>query len=135
MEKGDIVGAWRSGGQKVFAADGSLKSSRGPSAGYIVYTPEGVMIVVSTSTEGVCAADPARMSLAEKAAAADNCTAYCGRYEFSNGVVLHHVEAAIFPAWVGKTRVRHASLDGRRMTFVTEPAADGSVSHIYWDRV
>ena len=78
---------------------------------------------------------PAKMTAEEKAKAADSCTAYTGRFEVKNGAVWHHVEAAIFPAWTGKTRVRHASLEGKRMTFVTEPNPDGSVSHIYWDRV
>lgn len=135
MNAQDIVGTWRSGGQKVFNKDGSLKSAREATPGFIQYSADGYMVVVSTTPDGVSAADPAKMTEAEKAKAADNCTCYAGRFEVKNGTVYHHVEAAQFPAWTGKTRVRHASIEGRRMTFVTEPNPDGSVSHIYWDRV
>ena len=135
MDKQDIIGVWRSGGQKVLNKDGSLKSSRSPSPGYILYTPDGHMMVLSTNPEGVSKDDPARLSAGEKARAADACVAYFGPYEVKGGTVTHHVEVALFPAWVGKTRVRHANIEGKRMTFVTEPNADGSVSHIYWDRV
>ncbi len=135
MNAKDIVGTWRGGGQKVFNKNGSLKSARGPTPGFIQYSADGYMMVVSTDPDGVSAADPANMTDAEKAKAADGCTAYTGKFEVKDGVVFHHVEAALFPAWTGKTRVRHASIEGRRMTFVTEPGPDGSVSHIYWDRV
>ena len=135
MNRQDIIGTWRSGGQKVLNTDGSVRSQRGPGPGYILYTPEGNMMVISTETEGVSTADPAKMSDTEKARAADCCTAYFGPFEVKDGTVYHHVEVALFPAWTNQTRVRHASLEGKRMTFVTEPNADGSVSHIYWDRV
>ena len=46
MNARDIVGTWRGGGQKVLAEDGSVKSSRGPTPGYIVYTPEGNMMAL-----------------------------------------------------------------------------------------
>lgn len=135
MNKQDIIGTWRSGGQKVLNKDGSVKSARPPSPGYILYTPEGNMMVISTVPDGVSREEPARMSASEKANAADACVAYFGPYEVKNGTVYHHVEVALFPAWVGKTRVRHASIEGKRMTFVTEPDSEGCVSHIYWDRV
>jgi hypothetical protein len=135
MKKEDIVGVWRSGGQKVFDKDGSVRSQRGPTPGCILYTADGYMMVVSTDPAGVSADDPARMTTEQKAKAAESCTAYCGPYEFDGHTVLHHVEVGLFPAWADKTRVRHASLEGRRMTFVTDPNPDGSVSHIYWDRM
>lgn len=135
MNKGDLIGTWRSGGQKVLNKDGSLRSSHGPAAGYILYTPEGNMMVLSTDPQGVSSQEPAKMSVEDKAKAAEACVAYFGPYEVKDSTVYHHVEVAIFPQWVGKTRVRHASIDGRRMTFITEPNDDGSVSHIYWDRL
>lgn len=135
MQKRDIIGTWRSGGQKALNKDGSVKSSRGPTPGFIQYAPDDYMMVVQSDPEGVSTAEPAQMSAEEKAKAAESCIAYTGRYEVKDGAVHHHVEAALFPAWTNKTRVRHASIEGKRMTFVTEPNPDGSVSHIYWDRV
>lgn len=135
MDKQDLVGTWRGAGQKVFNADGTLRSSRGPSPSYILYTQSSHMIVLATEPEGISAAEPAKMSDADKAKAADACVAYFGPYEVKGGTVYHHIEAALFPAWVGKTRVRHASIEGARLTYVTEPGDDGSVSHIYWERV
>lgn len=136
MKSEDLIGTWRGGGQKIFNRDGGLVSAKGPEApGYLIYTPGGHMMVLSTDPRDIATGDPAQLSIADKAKAADACVAYFGKYEVKNGDVLHHVEVALFPGWTGRTRVRHATIEGNRMTFITDPDASGCVSHIYWDKV
>jgi hypothetical protein len=136
MNAKDLIGTWRGGGQKVFNRDGGVKDAIGPEApGYLVYTAEGYMMVISTDPRGLPSGDPSKLSTAEKAKCADACVSYFGKYDVTNGDVLHHVEVALFPGWMGKTRVRHATLEGKRMTFITDPDADGCVSHIYWEKI
>jgi hypothetical protein len=135
MKTQDLIGTWRGGGQTLFNKDGSVKSRRGPKPSYILYTPEGYMMVLSTDPTGVSTDEPAQMSAPDKVKAADACVAYCGPYEIKEGTVYHHIEVALFPAQVGKTLVRKARLDGKRLTYITEPNPDGSVTHIYWDKL
>ncbi len=136
MKRDDLIGVWRGGGQQVFGPDGSLKTALGPEApGWLIYTSEGYMMVLTSDPRGLPADEPARLSPADKAKCADACVSYFGRFEVVGGDVLHHVEVALFPGWTGKARVRHATLDGKRMTFITDPDAAGCVSHIHWEKV
>jgi hypothetical protein len=136
VQKGDIVGTWHGAGQKNFRSDGTLASEKGADApGYLLYTPEGHVMVLATDPRGVATGDPAKLTVEEKAKAAEGCVAYFGTFELRGDDVLHHIEVALFPGWVGKTRVRHARIEGRRMTFVTDPEADGGYSHIFWERL
>ncbi len=135
MNSQDIVGTWRNAGQKTLNADGTLRSALPPTPGFIQYSLDGYMVVVTANQVGVSTADPSTMTAEEKARAASACIAYAGPFEVKDGTVYHHIEAGIFPAWIGAIRVRHASIEGKRLIYVTDPAADGSTMHIFWERV
>ena len=136
MQRDDLIGVWRGGGQNVLNPDGSVKNTIGADApGWLIYTREGYMMVLTSDPRGLPTGEPSRLSASDKAKCADACVSYFGRFEVVGGDVLHHVEAALFPGWTGKTRVRHATLEGARMTFITDPDADGLVSHIFWEKI
>jgi Lipocalin-like domain len=48
-------------------------------------------------------------------------TAYAGTYTLTPDGVIHHVEVASFPDWVGRDQVRYTMLDGDTLTIRTPP--------------
>ena len=102
MQKGDIVGTWRGAGQKNFRADGTLASENGADApGYLLYTPEGHVMVLATDPRGVATGDPAKLTVEEKAKAAEGCVAYFGTFELRGDDVLHGASGAVRFVLVG----------------------------------
>ena len=64
--------------------------------------------------------------------------AYAGTYAVQGNTVVHHVEAAWLPSWVGSDQPRQATLDGDTLTIRTQPiqSIDGK-DYIYilvWKR-
>lgn len=49
--------------------------------------------------------------VAEKACAYDETLAYAGRFTIGAGTLTHHVEASLFPNWVGADQIRHVVLE------------------------
>lgn len=132
----DLVGTWRGAGQDLVAPDGTVTSSANdPAPAFIMYAPEGVMMVLSTVAHDVPRREVEALSIEEKAKLADATVAYYGRYDVNDGVVRHHLELGLFPIWSGQTRIRYATLDGRRLTFTTQPDKAGVVARIYWERI
>ena len=129
-----LIGAWRSGGSDLLHPDGTVSHVMHPRPGRIMYTACGHMCVVSGFADGVPNQEPAQLTDAQKAAAAEACVAYSGRWELDGEQLLHTIDVAIFPAWIGSTRVRFPSIEGNRMTYRTLPDAAGNTPRIYWLR-
>jgi hypothetical protein len=89
--------------------------------GYLMYLPGGHMSAVLTA-EGRKPASPAD----EKQAAQLfwNMSSYAGTYTVEGNTVVHHVEAAWLPGWVGGDQPRKAVLEGDRLTIRTQPIQD-----------
>ena len=64
--------------------------------------------------------------------------AYFGTYDVAadGRSVVHHVEGALNPAWVGGDQVRRLRFDGERLVLSAEmPKGDGVVTHVLtWER-
>jgi lipocalin-like protein len=64
---------------------------------------------------------PGTASLEQVAAAAEGYIGYCGRYVIEQdagdgtGTVLHRIEVAALPSWVGTDQRRHFDADGERL--------------------
>jgi hypothetical protein len=74
----------------------------------------------------------------EKAAASDTYLSYCGRYETKKDKIIHHVEASLFPNWVGTDQERFFRFDKDRLSLTTPPfLLDGihRIGHLIWKRV
>jgi hypothetical protein len=65
----------------------------------------------------------------ENKAAVEGYVAYFGRYEVNvmNGTILHHIEASLFPNWLGQDQVRffEFSADAGMLTLKTLPLLSG----------
>ena len=135
MKAEDLIGTWRSAGHEIAAKDGSVSYpfGPGPHQGQIVYHPNGTVCVLVIRT------DPQNLgkgkTAEERAAALDRTTGYMGRWEIKGDSVIHKVQVALNPAWVGTAQERQATLDGDRLT-LSPPADDkGARARITWQRV
>ncbi len=108
--------------------------------GYLMYSADGYMSVAIMRSNRVefAARDLLLGSTEEKAQAASTYLSYCGRYEFRGDVVIHHVEACLFPNWVGGEQERLVELKGNRLTLSTHPMLlRGKLrsARLIWERI
>jgi hypothetical protein len=131
----DLFGAWNAAGQDRLNPDGTITQLIPASApGRIMYTPEGFMSVVATNGTPLPTTEPTTLTEAQRAAAAMACTAYTGRWELKDGQLFHHIDAAVFPAWIGQSRIRIPKIDGDLLTLTMLPDPTGAVGRVYWRR-
>ena len=87
-------------------------------SGYLMYLPDGHMSAVVTS-EG--RKDVAPTDEKQVAQLYFNMVAYAGTYTVQGDTVVHHVEVAWRPSWVGSDQPRHAKIEGDTLTIRTQP--------------
>ena len=108
--------------------------------GYLMYLPDGHMSAIITS-EGRAAVAPTDEKFNEKMGhLLSTMAAYAGTYTVQGGKVIHHVEVAWFPSWVGSDQPREINLDGDTLTIRTQPirSTREGKDYIYllvWSRV
>jgi len=88
--------------------------------GYLIYTREGrMMVIVVADNNKAPEADEDRITLHK------HMVAYSGRYTVTGGQVVHHVDVAWNPAWMGTDLVRSFKREGDRLTITTAPTRYG----------
>jgi lipocalin-like protein len=108
--------------------------------GSLTYTPGGRMSAILTSQSRRPASGSAASPTEEGAWAYWTSAAYAGTYSLNADSVVHHVEVAANPAWVGTDQVRALKLEGALLTLKTPPLAglpDGKkrIFTLVWKRV
>jgi hypothetical protein len=135
MKPEDIIGTWLTIGHEIVAADGTRSHpfGPGPHAGQLVYHPNGSVsvLVIRTDPQRLAGTNPA----SERAAALDRCVGYVGRWEIKGDHIIHRVETALNPAWVGTAQERQATLEGDRLVLSPPPDDKGARARITWQRV
>jgi hypothetical protein len=146
----DFVGTWRLLDYSFIHDDGSIEHPWGTNVrGYLLYSAEGYMsgnlspahdwqsrrarIKAALKAHDGTAA----LRLARRAGRRDY-IAYAGRYTVEGDKVTHHVEASLFPNWVGRPEVRHYKFEGNMLTLRTGPVQSGKhtiVAQLIWERV
>jgi hypothetical protein len=137
-----LVGSWKlisfysqdSSGQKTYPFGKDAQ-------GRLTYEPDGRMAVqlMNPNRPGFTSDDPLVTSEAEVRAAFGGYTAYYGTYSvnFDGGTIVHHIEAALLPNWVGTNQQRHFDFDGKYLTLqgpLLLGGAQGFVS-LVWERM
>ncbi len=109
--------------------------------GFLTYTQEGRMsAVISASDRSVADNEPNQISVETQAGYFRSCFAYAGSYTPTKMGVIHHVEVANDPAWVGKDQVRYLHFEGNKLV-VTAPATktvsdpNARVLTLVWERL
>ena len=108
--------------------------------GHLTYTADGRMWAARQRRDrpplgtGPLAAAPAE----RRAAAAAGYLSYGGRYFVDGDRVVHHVDTALFPDWVGGEQVRQVEWDGDELILATLPETSTGgrtvVNRLRWRR-
>jgi hypothetical protein len=109
--------------------------------GRLIYEPDGRMAVqlMNPNRPRFASGDPLLTSEAEVRAAFGGYTAYYGTYSVNpdEQTIVHHIEAALLPNWVGTDQRRHFKFDGKYLT-LKGPLLLGGVQGIVslvWERL
>lgn len=143
----DFVGTWRLLDYSFLHEDGSIEHPWGTSVrGYLLYSAEGYMSG-NLSPASDWASRRARLASAIKShggagafrlAGRRDYIAYAGRYTVEGDTVTHHVEASLFPNWVGRPEVRYYEFEGDTLTLRTGTIRSGKhtiIAQLVWQRV
>jgi hypothetical protein len=146
----DFVGTWRLLEYSFIHEDGSIEHPWGKEVrGYLLYSAEGYMsgnlspasdwpsrrARLAAAFKGHDSAAALRMA---RRAGRREYIAYTGRYTVEGETVTHHVEASLFPNWVGRPEVRYFEFDGDTLTLKTGPVRSGRqiiIAQLVWQRV
>ena len=112
-----LVGTWKLLSWQVIT-DGVPQDVFGPSPnGYLVLTPEGRSIVLTTAI-----GRKGGMSDASRAALHKTMLSYSGRYRVEGSDFITVVEISWTEEWNGTEQRRHYRIDGDKLFIETEPA-------------
>jgi hypothetical protein len=137
-----FVGAWKLVSTEEKLKDGSSRPYQdvGPrGTGYLMYSADGHMCAELTGADLSKWSVPA--TTAQKIAALDTFTAYCGRFEVDevHHTMWHYPEVALNPNFVGTKQPRPYRFEGNRLIFSGKQApedGDETVDRwtIVWER-
>lgn len=109
--------------------------------GFISYSPGGRMSAVLAKSDRPIASETAgRATQEEQAMLFRNSFSYAGRYTLTADGVIHHVEVAADPTWIGKDQRRFARIEGNRLVISSPPIKNVTspnpvVFSLVWERV
>lgn len=134
-----LAGAWTLVGYEVPGAPPERRHPLGAHPlGQLVYTPDGYMAVhyMDGDRPQLAATNWRTASDTERLAAVATYGGYSGRYEWLGSKVAHHVDAAIYPNWIGTTLIRNAVFDGPDLVLTADPPEPGQppVPVLRWRR-
>ncbi len=136
-----IVGTWRLVSASSVGSDGHKDDNpygTSPS-GLLIYTADGhVTAIVTNSGRALLTVNDRIVAPAEERASAFATSfAYAGRYRFQCNRVVHDVEVATVPNWVGTQMTRKVQIVGKRLILSTPPIAKGGTTSTFdlvWER-
>jgi hypothetical protein len=117
----ELVGSWKLISFHSQDSSGRIAYPFGKDAqGRLIYEPDGRMAVqlMNPNRPRFTSDDPLVTSEAEVRAAFGGYTAYYGTYSVNpdDRTIVHHIEAALLPNWVGTDQRRHFEFDGKYLT-------------------
>jgi hypothetical protein len=138
----ELVGSWKLISFHSKDPSGQIAYPFGKDAqGRLIYEPDGRMAVqlMNPNRPGFASDDPLVTSEAEVRAAFGGYTAYYGTYSVNpdERTIVHHIEAALLPNWVGAHQQRLFEFDGKYLT-LNGPLLLGGVQWVVslvWERL
>jgi hypothetical protein len=84
------------------------------------------------------ARDIAGGTIEEQIMAVQTYLSYCGKYEIQDNKVIHHIEASLFPNWVGIDQERFFEFKDNRLFLSTPPllvSGKQQVANLAWEHL
>lgn len=140
MSPDQLVGTWKLERMRTTYDSGREIYPMGEDAqGWLLYTSDGYMAAFLSRANRPAFETGEMLSAddAEKVRAWDSFFSYCGRYEVRGDEVVHHVEASIYPNWIGDAQARTMRLEGDRLILTTPPQKTRrgvQTSEVVWRR-
>lgn len=127
-----LIGTWKLTSMKQVKVDGSSNDLYGPAPlGQLIYDSHGIMSVqFQTADLPKCGTlDRRKCSDSIARSAFDNYLGYWGRYRVSadGKSIMHIIEGASAPDWIGTSQQRFFELSGDRLTLTTPMQQIGGV--------
>lgn len=144
ITKDDLVGAWRLVSADEVFADGRRRPEfGGNAAGYLSYSPDGIVSATlgDMNRPRSGASDPQSASDEELASMAHGFMSYAGPFTIDpdNDTVTHHIAIALFVDWQQGPQKRIVRIVDDRLHIIASPrtAPDGRTFHseLVWERV
>jgi hypothetical protein len=137
-----LVGSWRLISFNIQDSNGRTTYPFSQDAqGRLIYEPDGRMAVqiMDPTRPRFTSDDPLITSEAEVRAAFGGYTAYYGTYSVNpdEQTIVHHIEAALLPNWVGTNQRRLFEFDGKVLTLKGPLLLGGvqGVVSLVWERL
>jgi len=109
--------------------------------GFLSYTAGGRMSAVLAAADRKISTETAgRATVDEQAMLFRNSFGYAGTYTLTVDGVIHHVEVAADPTWIGKDQRRFTRIEGNTLIITTPPirsvaSSNPQVFSLVWERV
>jgi hypothetical protein len=136
-----LIGTWRLTSVEARYEDSSVIYPWGPNArGFLIYTQDGYMsaMIMRADRPRFLVSDMLGGSIEEQAQAAQSYLSYGGTYEIQGDKIIHHIEASLFPNWVGEDQVRFVDkLTKDQLMLRTQPYLTGGkigTGYLVWYR-
>jgi Lipocalin-like domain len=125
-----FIGTWKLVTSEFRTSDGKVSYPLGEKAvGILIYDSGGRMAaqLMRPDRPKFASGDMRGGTPEETKTAAEGYVAYFGTYEVDDkkGTVIHHVEASLFPNWVGQDQVRFFEFSAGMLTLKTLPLLSG----------
>ena len=140
MPGSPIVATWKLLSFTMTTDDGQITHPYGENpSGYYLFNADGhcAAILGRPDRPRLGTTDLSAGIEEQKAAAAQDFTAYAGRYEYLGEKLVTHVEVSLFPDWIGGDQEREADLKGNRLILGARTTRNGvpGKARLVWERV
>lgn len=142
QSKDGLVGTWKlvSVSSRTDKGDVNTEAHGKHPSGFLTYTPEGrvSVVIAEDGRKNLSIADRVSAPVEERAEAYSTFQAYAGRYTFTGGTVIHHVDVASLPNDASTDQVRFVTLKGDHLTLRTPPISRGGIPvtlELVWERM
>lgn len=140
-----FAGSWKLVSYERRTPTGEVSYPYGKDAvGWISYDGQGHMSaqIMKRDRDRFDADTPLGGTPNEKVKAFEEYIAYCGTYTVNaaSGTVVHHVQASLYPNWVGKDQTRHFEFANGNLILTVKNGSGngsgpaGSTSRLVWTR-
>lgn len=138
-----FIGTWKLVTSEFHTSDGKVTYPLGENAiGMLIYDSNGRMAcqLMQLDRPKFASGDMRGGTPEEIKTAVEGYVAYFGTYEVDDkkGMVVHHVEASLFPNWHGEDQVRFFEFSGDLLTLKTSPILSGGqeiIGVLVWKRI